>query len=390
MYYARKHILFFRPLFLLAFLLVIILQIEAQFIFKPKKPIKTNRAWIDTDEKSRLKDCIPFSNVLIIDSRYDTLDVGITFSQYLMLNDRYPHLAWQHIMNDYYHPLCDTGKDTLLIQLEKFGLQSNLISDARFVSNAGYIKARLYKGRNNLYAYMGTVDTILQEKYTNQHFDAHKHGKHINWELWDYYLLQLFDVVVEKAASMRDSVGLEFLPGVTLNGILKEGWEKRDKPILKADSLQHGFYRNFSEFEQNNPTFGYPDEEALKKLLVIMHYRVDKNLSTEAPDTTYWGFCDGKNIYIRHAYDFYQLERKDDNYYIVATMDANRVDGNRAGLNLLIGLATLSTSIAANGSPEFGGFDLVKSPEIPRIIVMSHGEPIVGTQLDWDTGGISY
>jgi len=386
-----KFICYPNPLLFLLILFSCISQTRAQFIFKPKKPVRTEKAWLDKYERSELKDSLPFSNILIVDSRYDTLDIGFVFSHYLELREVSPTAAWKQLINIYYHSICCLSeKDTLVIQLEKLNIQEDLIFDSAFICEAGYMKATLYAGHGDSYSYIGSIDTLIQEKYSNRHFEAHMHGKHHNLEFWDYYLLRLFDAAIGKAAAPADTSLQHSNLSYSLEEISKSGLTKRNKPILKGDSLHQGFYRDFTEFVNNNPTFVYVNEEALHNLLVVMHYRTGKNMSTEAPDTTYWGYCDGKNIYIRYAYDFFQLERKDDEYYLSPTLDANRVDGNRAGLNLLLGLAALSTSIAAKSSPELGGFNAVKSPDIPLVILKSRDVPIIGIQLDWDTGAITY
>jgi hypothetical protein len=37
-----------------------------------------------------------------------------------------------------------------------------------------------------------------------------------------------------------------------------------------------------------------------------------------------------------------------------------------------------------------GLFDVIKSPEIPKVILLCQGVPVIGTQLDWDSGSITY
>jgi hypothetical protein len=387
--------------FLLFLVLLGSFQLDAQFIFKPKKPVKTDSGWPDKYEKSDLKDSLPFSNILIIDSRYDTIDIGCVYSHFLALREKSSDAAWKQLINIYYRPIfCASEKDTLIIQLEKLSIQENLIMDTHFIANKGNITARFFKGHNGFYTYLGSADTLMQEKYAyyssyrasegSSIYKSHMHGKHSNYDLWDYYLLRLFDAAIDRAVNLPEIASPDSTRIVGLDEIKKAGLAKRDKPILKAESLRQGFYRDFTEFVNNNPTFGYVNEEALNNLLVVMHYRVGKNMSTEAPDTTYWGYCDGKHIYIRHAYDFFQVERKDDDYYLSPTLDANRVGSNRDMLNLLIGLAALSTSVAAKSGPEFGGFSAVKAPDIPLVILKSHDVPIIGIQIDWDTGEITY
>jgi hypothetical protein len=380
----------FRFLRNLIFLIFISCTAKAQFIYKPKKPIQNDSVWPDKYENTELKDSIPFSDIRIIDSRYDTVDIGFSYAFCMELKGVSREDGWKQIIKNYYHPLCLTGKDTLLIQLEKLSIQENLIRDTNFTSVAATIRAKLFKGKQDNYSYLGTADSLFTEKFSYHRFNSHKHGKHFNYEFWDYFLLKLLDVVISKSLTLPDSL-IERKGGFfTMKEIVQEGLSKRDKPILKTDSLAPGFYRDFSEFVNNHPTFTYVNEETLKKLLAVMHYRVDNSIYEEAPDTTYWGYCDGKNIYIRHAFDFFQMERKDAAFYLSPTMDANRRDAGRAGWNLLIGLAALTTSVATASGPEFGGFNAIKSSEIPVVVVDCRGIPALGIELDWDTGNISY
>jgi hypothetical protein len=388
-----KH--YFRPLVIRACVSTCIcfcsFRASTQFIFTPTKHVVTNWESIDKYERSQLKDSIPYTNILIIDSRYDTTGLGFFLDGYLALSGISMQAGLQQVMDKFYHPLCLAGRDTLIIQLEKLSIQDKIIKDTGFILTAGYVKARLYKGRNNSYTYIGTVDSMYKEKYDpHTIYDVHRNGKHFNYDFWDFYLLRLYEAIIKNASALKDSIIDATNQNFTQEEIKENGLTKRDKPILKADSLQPGFYRDFSEFVNNNPTFKYENRDALKNVLEVMHYRVGKKISNEEPDTSYWGFCVGRRIFVRHLYSFYQLERKDGGFYVSPTFDARRRDINRSALNLLIGLAALTGSIAANTSPEFGGFGAIPAPDIPLIILPGKDYLIVGLQLDWDTGGIIY
>lgn len=123
-----------------------------------------------------------------------------------------------------------------------------------------------------------------------------------------------------------------------------------------------------------------------------MHYRVGNIISKETPDTSYWGYCDGKNLYIRYMYDFYQLERKDQSFYIAPTLDAKRRNLSRQGLNTLLGVATLAVGLP--GKDKHGiklrRFDILPPPDIPMVILSFQGKNILGLWLDWETGEITY
>jgi hypothetical protein len=363
--------------------------VAAQFIFMPKKPVASFDGVIDKYESSQLKDSIPFSYIRIIDSRYDTTVIGLYINSYLALKDTSQPLALQHTLDKYYHHLYTAGKDTLVIQLEKLFITDRLIEDPDFIVTHGTIACKQFTGNNNSYVYRANFDTLIKEKYSNKIHAAHKNGKHNNYEFWDHYLLRLCEAIIKNASQSNSTIDSN-QQHYTVEDINKEGLLKRQKPILVADSLKPGFYNSFSEFENNNPGFTYDSASALPKLLELMHYRVAKKISNEAPDTSYWGFCDGKKLFVRHEYNFYQLERKDAGFYISSTLDANRRDGKNAGWNALIGVAVLSLGIATNTGLDFDGFSAIPKPTLPCIVLQIDNDYIWGMQLDWDTGNISY
>src|ERR1700759_2187535 len=211
-------------------------------------------------------------------------------------------------------------------------------------------------------------------------YKLHKNGKHTNYEFWDYYLLRLCEAMIKKSAIINNSTN-DTTQYFTAEEIKQSGLQKRNKPILTTDSLQPGFYNNFSEFINNKPGFTYDSSDALQKLLEVMHYRVDKHISNEAPDTTYWGYCDGKNLYVRYEYNFYQLSKNDEGFYIAPTFDAKRRNVSKSGWNLLIGLATLSTGIATHEGVTFQGFNTIPDNYIPTILLSINGTHVLGLQL---------
>lgn len=137
---------------------------SAQFIFASKKPIETLKESIDKYESIQLKDSISFSATRIIESRYDTTGIGFYSAGYLVLKDSSQPLALQHIINKYYQPLYTSGKDTLIILLDKLIMQDAIMRDTGFIYTAGSVSCRQYTGGNNSYKYYSSVDTILNKK----------------------------------------------------------------------------------------------------------------------------------------------------------------------------------------------------------------------------------
>ena len=366
-------------------------MLHAQFIFTAKKPIKTNHESIDKNEESNLFNTIPFSAVRIIDSRYDTTIIGFFIEGFLTMKDSSHRLAIEHTINKYYHNDFTAGKDTLIIQLEKLSIQDRIIVDENLALTAGRLVCKEYSGGNGMYKYLGTIDTMMSEKYvsTNEFYIHQNSKKHINFEFWDFYLLRLCEAMLRPESLKTDSLDPSQNKYYSLNEIYSDGLKKRDKPILKDSTLKPGFYRNFSEFVNNEPTFLYVNDESLKKLLEVMHYRVDKKIPNEEPDTSYWGYCDGKRIFVRGEYNFFQLERRDAGFYIAASFDAKRRNGNKELVNFISGMLVLTTSIIAL-EPTASGFDMIHIPKIPMIKVWAAYDRAIGLQLDLDSGEVVY
>ena len=181
-----KHLIFFSLLCLGHF------TAKAQFIFTPRKPIQTLKRTIEKHEGIELTDSIPFSAIRIIDTRYDTTNIGFYSEGFLALDDSSQPIALQHIVDKYYHSLYTPDKDTLLIQLERLSIQDQLMRDTNFIITAGYISGKKYCGTDNRYRYIGYADTMMYDKFSYKTvFKLHKNGKHTNYEFWDYYLLRL-------------------------------------------------------------------------------------------------------------------------------------------------------------------------------------------------------
>ena len=391
MFFYRLLICWFKSFVLFTGLMLFTSQSSAQFIFTSKKPISIYRSAIDKNERIQLKDSVPYADIRIIDSRFDTTGIGFYLDSYLALGGSSQLAALQNIMKHYYSALYIPGNDTLIIQLEKLSIQDKVMLENGYISTSGNIKALLYRGSNNAYQLLGSADTLLQEIYLpGNRYQTHKNGKHTNYEFWDYYLLRLLEAMIRRASDDSVSVTVGKNHSLTVEEIKIAGLRKRDIPILKADSLHPGFYRDFTEFVSNNPTFNFVNPEALKNVLMVMHYRVGKEVSNEEPDTSYWGFCTGKKIFIRYKYNFFQMSRRDGEFYLSPTLDARHREVKQETWNLLIGLAALGGSIAAGSGPEFSGFSALQAPEIPKVILKSGDYPALGLQLDWETGEITY
>lgn len=374
-------------LFLLFLLIATCDLTDGQFLFTPKKPISVRRSWLDVHETIQLTDSIPYSAIRIIDSRYDTTIIGFHVSGFLVLEDAKKPASLQHVIDRYYSRLCMPGRDTLLIQLDKLSIQDYVMNDTSWMMTSGALSFSRYIGRAGQYTYQGTVDTLMMEKYSDHSYKEHQNGKRLNFEFWDWYLLRLCEAMIRNQPDYKPRADEQQL--FTLDEIIKDGLQKRNKPILTTDSLKSGFYREFSEFVNNAPSVACAPD-SLHRQLKAMHYRVDGKPLKGVPDGSFWGFSDGHRIFIWHEYNFYQLERRDAGFYISPTLDAKRRDTKRLGWNFLIGLASITASIASRSDINLDAFDAIPEPSVPMIRLQLWNAFAAGLQLDWDSGVVTF
>jgi hypothetical protein len=367
---------------LIAFVVLILLNVflpQAQQIYKPKKSIRTEHCWLGKKAATSLRDSIPFSYIRIVDSRYDTTDIGIEFCRFLILRESSQAMAWKQLMDAYYRKFCQPVRDTLILQLEKLTVQDDVTQGQGSVQVEGSMQVLYYKGRLDCYTYMGRTDTVL--------LDVHQDKTETHW---DDCLLKLFDVAIHRALTNTDSTGLNSVRTFSLEEIKKMGLAKREKPILNTTHLNIGFYRDFSELVNNHPTWGHDTKSSLNERLIALNYPVGDHTGQVKPDTSFWGYCDGKHIYLRYAFDCYQLERRDDEFYLAPVLDANRIEANRDLWNFFVGVDALTTSMAANSGPEYRGFSTIKAKVVPKITIWCQDYYVTGIQLDWDSGQLTW
>ena len=102
-----------------------------------------------------------------------------------------------------------------------------------------------------------------------------------------------------------------FLPKLTFEKINSKIEEGNRLPILSASQYKKGVYASFDEFKGNAPSLTDYEFKA-GKLGDVLYVKKD---SSEYPDRTAWGFCDGKNIYINSADKFSQLIQSGNTFY---------------------------------------------------------------------------
>jgi hypothetical protein len=156
----------------------------------------------------------------------------------------------------------------------------------------------------------------------------------------EYFVGYRFDTIATAFLDMKEFTD-EYLPSVVQSSLaklesidpdthiankrkftrdqLEEYYLRRwEKPILKGAEFQRGVYKNFSEFLNNRPTI---TQFVVKKdkLTDIIYITDDGGQSRAVRDV--WGYCDGKNFFIKSGENYFMLVRVQNGFYFLGSKE---------------------------------------------------------------------
>ena len=153
----------------------------------------------------------------------------------------------------------------------------------------------------------------------------------------DYFILYRFDSTITRNLYVSKDAGVLVEQGLILSlSKLKEmsskfqsiseskrkfSWDEIEAhnrkqfnmPVLKDSSHIRGVYFSFEEFKNNSPGQKVFEVEKDKLIDLIFIKQADGKLT---PSHDSWGYCDGKNLYIRSLDNYFVLQREGNAFYI--------------------------------------------------------------------------
>ena len=145
-----------------------------------------------------------------------------------------------------------------------------------------------------------------------------------------------------------------------------------DIPVLKDSAHIRGVYFSIEEFKNNNP--GQRDFEVEKDKLIDLIF-VKQPDGKSVPIRDAWGYCDGKNLYIRSMENYFLLQRECNAFYIYGSKEfKHKKVAHDQGME--------SGSNAAGGTTHFTN-PLEKTSKRHLALELKPYE------LDWDNGELN-
>ncbi len=259
-----------------------------------------------------IKAALPFSNVLVIDARFDTLCVGFTkgtmsSKHRIIFETTASNEIKNYITKNYVLRPEGDSSYRLVILLEKFWVSSSIETGKedgpgmQTISRGFIIKANLLAEVNGLYHPLYRIDSAF---LTNLDTD----GNNV-YTIVERSIDKMLDKIVDKKASEL-KISRKSLTDNDINNYISQ---KLSLPILTCTSYNKGVYNTFDEFKNNNPS--------------TTDFEVGKNSKTDALYVkdgaggsyllkNFWGYSDGKKIYINSGNNFFQLIREGNTFNI--------------------------------------------------------------------------
>ena len=99
--------------------------------------------------------------------------------------------------------------------------------------------------------------------------------------------------------------------------------QRFDLPILRAASFKRGVYRSSKEFFNNAPSISEYEWKREKKITIL--YTKDENNQFVISQKEAFGFCDGKNIWLKVDNSFYPAFRRENTFECNAPLYLKRM-----------------------------------------------------------------
>lgn len=258
--------------------------------------------------------CIfPFSVINITDCRADTSKIGFIKKNpeaegkrafLKLVADGGLRNRLGYLLNKHYAPCFSNDSVRLLIVIKRFWADpypNRQIQRQEEINRASvfdiYLKFEFYLEKSNWFYPIKKADTLIQVNEGD--IIPGCGGITLKFcEVYGYAVAKViegidFNYYYHRLNRIRNKL--------TKEGVDSFNMKSNRYPISDAAVLKRGVYTNFDEFRNNNPSitdFRIQHIKKHEKTMTVLYNLANKE---EVRIPEFWGYCDGQNIYYRHA-----------------------------------------------------------------------------------------
>lgn len=252
---------------------------------------------------------IPFRYVIVYDSRFDTTKLGYVFSAgWKKIN--FPNScaeALENMLNEYYKPVLDpTSAMTLVVFLKTYWLQSGGVQAVEEDYDVAHNPEFFYDKSGVCFADIDVFACSNNEyraltRIKSEFIDAPYKGARLA-----RFIVAPFDSLAKKLISSDIPALLSKKNPFTLAQITANYRKRFDLPVINNPEPAKGVYLSYQDFITRKPSYSsfIVKEGKISDELYITEGGGESIL----PD--YWGYCDGRDYYIKLGFNAFKLYRQ--------------------------------------------------------------------------------
>jgi hypothetical protein len=267
----------------------------------------------------------PFDSIVFHDVRFDTTSVGITNkvgffsdvnqSSYIKLQPNLPGFL-NALLNNPQVAHHNASNDKLICYIKKFRLTELNSTYQVSAKKERQLQIRVaieafYFYDNKLYPAFKTDTSFLQSLSENK---------------ITYFIIDsLLNAFTKKAGKINKEKILKkkSYSAKSVDSIYRQRF---NLPILSATRFKKGVYRSSKEFFNNAPSISEYEWKHEKKVNIL--YTKDGNNQFMVSKKEVFGFCDGKNIWLKVDNSFYPAFRRENTFECNAPLYLKRIVNN--------------------------------------------------------------
>jgi hypothetical protein len=290
---------------------------------------------IDIVKEVKSKETIPFSDIVVLDNRFDTSCLGFANNQDRSYTEKINFkISAAEQIRDYFteNYSFQNGNDSLgklLVIIEKLWLKDS--SNNVYARNSNQysvrLKAKLLVQKDNCYALYSVDSTIVYDKIF-----AGKEAAFIQRSL---------DVLMANIAGKKSDEIKPHKRAFTFDEVKNYTTAQKNIPLLNDTIYPKGIFKTFEEFRENKPSIKNFDPG--KKGKTDELYVTDEKGGTYAI-RNFWGYSDGRKLFINQASNLFELIKIQNTFYTygfkaIVKVNPKDIPGNTVANILIFGFA---------------------------------------------------
>lgn len=258
---------------------------------------------------------LSFSGIKVLDCRFDTSKIGYRPNKKqdckIVVSGGLANAAEALLNGSLAGGLAATSNQSLLVVIKKFWLREPTYSEVmKFYKTEGTLpgpsvvciaKFEVYLSQPDGYVPVVRVDTI-------HHLRSAREGESLSPVAFAHCLAKVQEANTERLTGAKRRLTKQAID--SFNAVAFQ------MPVLVNPAMQTGVYLSFSDFLQNRvhyPEFDVESSSRVDNLYIVQNG--NKELLTG-----FWGYCDGKNYYVRYERNFFPLRRAGNAFELVANI----------------------------------------------------------------------